>query len=207
MKKLLLSAVLLGLSSTAAYALSGGLYVGGQLGYGDAGYDNHQAFIPTDAMGSGATDISHRPGVSVDSTGIAGRIYTGLQFNQSLAAEVGYTLFSNSNAKTNDGLKADISEQAVDASVKLIYPLSNAFSVYAKGGAAIVHENQDFTDRAGGITKISSSTDPIRPLFGAGAAYNITQNLALEGSWTRIQGNNNIQNLDLYGAGLTYYFG
>jgi opacity protein-like surface antigen len=208
MKKLLISAVIIGLSSSTAYAAAGGLYLGGQLGYGNTGYDIHHAFIPTYVLGTSTTDISHVPNSSVSATGLAGRVYTGMQFNANLAAEVGYSLFSNANSNSGGAFKSNISTQAFDVSGKLIYPVNNAFNIYAKGGAALVRASQDITGTtSAGLTSISSNTDPVRPRFGGGGAFYFTPSLALDTSWTRIQGNNNIQNLDIYGAGLTYYFG
>ncbi len=207
-KKLLLSTVVLGLSSGAAYAATSGSYIGGQLGYGDVGYDKHHAFIPMGSLGTSTTDISSVPSSSVNPDGYAGRLYTGYQFNPSLAAEIGYSVFSNSDTNVGTAFKSHISTQALDLTGKLIYPITEAFNFYAKGGAALVHENQDITGTtSAGTTEISFSTDPIRPLFGVGAGYNISQNVSVDGSWTRILGNNNIQNIDFYGAGLTYTFG
>lgn len=208
MKKLLLSAIMLGLSSGAAYAATSGSYIGGQLGYGDVGYDKHHAFIPMSSLGTSTTDISHSSSSSVNPDGFAGRLYTGYQFNPSLAAEVGYSVFSKSDTNVGTNFKSHISTQAIDLSGKLIYPITNTFNFYAKGGAALVHENQDITNNTpGNNTQISFSTDPIRPLFGVGTGFNITQNVSLDASWTRILGNNNIQNIDFYGAGLSYSFG
>jgi OmpA-OmpF porin, OOP family len=207
MKKLLIPAVMMGLSATTAYA-AGGAYVGGLIGYGDTGYEVHHAFIPMDVLGTPTTDISHIPSSSVNANGLAGRVFAGYQFNPSLAVEAGYSLFSKTDTTVGSAFKCDISTQAIDATGKLIYPVNNNFNIYAKGGAALVHANQDITGTTSlGLTRISDTTDPIRPLFGAGAGVNLAQNVTLDASWTRIQGNNNIQNIDFYGAGLTYYFG
>jgi len=208
MKKLLLSTMMLGLSSSVAYAVSPGLYIGGQLGYGDTGYSAHHSFIPMAGLSTKDADISHVPSSSVNPDGYAGRVYAGFQFNQNLAAEAGYSLFSNSDTNVGQAFKSHISTQALDVSGKLIYPFTDAFNIYAKAGAALVHENQNIDGNTRlGATHISFSTDPIRPLFGVGAGYNLTQNVSLNASWTRIQGNDNIQNIDFYGAGLSYYFG
>jgi OOP family OmpA-OmpF porin len=228
MKKLILSAAILGLSSTAAFAATDGFYLGGQLGYGDQNYDNHHAFIPMQGVNNVDTDIVNGPlnGYSqlanafgyqysshINTDGLAGRVFGGFQFNPNLAAEVGYSMFSDSKTTINyrgqQVFKAKISTESIDAVGKLIYPISNTgFNVYAKAGAAWVLVDQDLKQIDGtNVTAISSSTDPIRPVFGLGAGYDVTQNLTLDASFTRILGNNNLQNIDFYGAGLTYHFG
>lgn len=166
---------------------------------------------------------------SSSENGLAGRLYLGYQFQTYLAVELGYTLFNDDEGKISASGhlpignfsfedKTTISEHAVDLSLKGLLPLGDSgFTLYAKGGAAyITAEFETKTQLVGGAL-IGSLTpnftapasdkhteNSFRPVYGAGISYNLNDNLSMDISWTRIQGDSKIKDADLAAVGLTY---
>lgn len=196
------------LTTTGAFAAINGIYLGGQLGFGDT-YQSPQnaAFNARASGGSG---------------GLAGRIFGGYQFTQYIAAEMGYTKFSNSNVTYTDYStffattyrgSVPIESYAIDLVAKGTLPLQNGFSLFGKLGVAYINEF------AGNVTIYNASgthaenfyinDDTLLPTFGLGAGYDVTQNLTTDVSWMHIQhtGTSNIQSTDLVAAGVSYHFG
>jgi OOP family OmpA-OmpF porin len=192
-KKLLVAAALAGFSmigfSSAANAALPGYYVGGQLGWANTHLDDN---IPS--------------GITVDDTGLAGRLFTGYQFNQNFAAELGYTHFSKSDVKvTGFGKIGDIKEYAVDLVAKGIMPLNNGISLYGKLGPAWLKG-----DASNSLDGTSSDESKVYPTFGVGVSYDLTPNVPVDLSWNRIQrvgGSDNIPSTDLFSLGIAYNFG
>lgn len=194
MTSILAGAVALSISATAS-AAANGAYVGGQIGLANTNY-NH---------------------TTMDNSGLAGRIFGGYQFNQYFATELGYTQFSHADYKTvhflGNTLKGHIAENAVDLVGKGILPLQDGFSLYGKAGAAYLTGEQVLTARGpdvlNGYAKHDVTEHRILPTFGVGVSYDITPNVPVDISWTRIQkvGNTDLQSTDFFGVGVSYHFG
>lgn len=211
-KKALTKALLTGVAilsfSTLACASEPGFYAGGALGWS-----------AQNTTGDSSTSISKN--------GLGGNAFVGYQFNPYIAAEIGYLYFHNTHAKSTyylpPGPSAHVTapitvdttakDQAVDAVAKAILPLPNGFDLYAKGGAAYVDYSvsSHASAKNGGNSVVyssSTSTHPIRPVYGVGVSYNITQNISADLGWTHLQKTNDmVPNADLVGLGLTYHFG
>lgn len=191
-KKSLTSAVLTGVAilglSSIAYADLPGYYVTGQLGQSNSEF------------GAG------------DHIGLAGGLFGGFQFTPYIAAELGYVQFHSTHFNstpvivgpgvTIPGTSGSIKQQAGEGDLKFILPLPCGFNLFAKGGLAYV----DTSGTVSGIGFVGSSQD-WRPLYGAGASYDLTPNVTADVSWTRIQNNNNIPSINFTAVGLSYYFG
>lgn len=182
-KKLLISTVLAGAAlgfAMSANAAVAGPYLGVQGGWADTHWDNN-----TNGIGSDA-----------NSENIAGRIFTGYQFNPYFAAEIGLLWPHNA---TNLGVT--VKELATDLNVKGIIPLAHNFNLYGKAGAAWVHANISGYG-------FSDSANKVYPEAGAGLSYDITPNVPLDISYTRIQSlnNNSIPSIDFIAAGIAYNF-
>lgn len=180
--------------SAIAAALPGA-YVGADVGYGDV----HQSVSGVD---------------SSKDTGLAGRVFTGWQFNQYLATELGWSKFTNATAKVADpflSANATVKTDAVDVVAKGILPVADSVNLYAKAGAAYVLSRADGSASAFGFTnKFDMKENKWFPTFGAGATYDFTPNVAADLSYSRIQktGNTDLFNsTDLYTVGLIYSFG
>jgi opacity protein-like surface antigen len=205
------SAVASLLFATTANATVSGPYLGGDLGWGTT----HQ-------QGFEQIDILKGMDVNTTQDGLAGRIFAGFKFNEYLAAEMGYTKFSNQTSKFNQNVGLDnlagnekIQAYAVDLVAKGTLPLQNGFSLFGKLGAAYLAEDASATVTAsdpffGTVSdSVSQNTNKILPTFGLGVSYDINSNLSTEVSWMHIQkvGTTDLQNTDFIGLGLTYNFG
>ncbi len=202
-KNLLVIATLAGagllVASTANAALPG-FYVGGQAGWADMNYSK------TSGITDGAT--------SLDTDGVAGRLFAGYQFDQNWAAEFGYTKFSNVKAKFDypyfTGTQT-LKEHAFDLVAKGILPLQNGFNMYGKLGAALISMDPSGSATVDGVTASGTgdTQNKVYPTFGVGVSYDITPNVPVDISWNRIQktGGGNIQSTNFFSAGIAYNFG
>lgn len=199
-KKVTVTAALLTSACIAlpAYATTvNGLYMGLQLGQSDADYS------------SSTNDIL--AGSSVDNKSWAGRIYGGYQFNKFIAAEFGYTYLGK--VGFNDilgvsGADADLQQQALDLTAKIMLPITRQFQVFALLGGDYMMAN---------VTNISSTADNLGisgsgsqtafgGTYGLGAEYDFNPNWGIDGTWRHFGGNNGIQNTDLFTLGIAWHF-
>lgn len=192
------------LFATSAAAAVDGVYLGGQLGYGNI-------YQPTLSFTS-ATD---------GNGGLAGRVYGGYQFTQYVAAELGYTKFSRTRLNFTDvtsintySSKNSVQTYALDLVAKGTLPLQNGFNVFGKLGLAFLNEYVGDTvlfSNNGPTTQENAyvSHEFVLPTFGLGAGYDFTKNLSTDVTWMRIQSVNtpNIDSTDTVTLGLSYHFG
>lgn len=191
-KKIMLGVVALGLSTAAisTYAATSGVYVGGQLGYGNV----HQG-----------NDVD---GARITTYHLTDRILGGYQFNEYVATELGWSRFGNVDAKSAIG-NLTLRTNVVDLAVKGILPVADKVSVYGKLGAAYVMEN--VSGHFYGYHE-DETNKKLLPEAGVGVSYAFTDNVSADVSYTRIQaiGSTNtrqIHSLDFAGVGVTYSFG
>ncbi len=180
-RKLLVSAVLATLSS-ATLAAAPGFYVGGQLGWSKADYEQAD-----------------------DKTGLGGRLNAGYQFDQNWSAELGYTRYANSkikNARYDHKSIGDVTlkNNAIDIVAKGTLPLDNGFNLFAKAGLAYIKVKAD-------AAVAFEDENKWRPTYGIGAGYDFNQNVTADISWMRVQNGGVIPNLDVVSAGIGYHFG
>lgn len=162
---------------TAWADTASGPYIGAQLGLGDnRWYDEYNPSV-------------------------AGGVNAGYDFNQYIAAELGYNYLGDT--------------QAVDLVGKIHVPVIDNFGLFAKTGVGYLR-------RTGGY----SSAGNVNLVYGFGGDYKITPHLITDVSFTRFNGNskesfnylnnyfntyslsykNYLPNADLYAVGLTYKF-
>lgn len=186
-KKTMLGVAAVSLSTLIAanaIAAQPGVYVGGQLGVGNV----HQS-------GVSASDLDLPKGLTFQSfnsstskaNAIAGRLFTGYQFNSNFAAELGWTKFSNVDSKFSGRItqaslapigkpaglrplqvpnnlqqgKTTVKTDAIDLVAKGILPVSDKVSVYGKAGAAYVlaRGNASATVRSGKKAVVVKGSD------------------------------------------------
>ena len=142
-----------------------GVYVSGNLGYGDIDIKMHS---------TPATTSKHK--------GFAWSTAIGYQFSKYLAVETGYIQFARQKVSLKGNPNYDsttLTTDAVDLAVKGIYPISEQFSLFGKVGIAYLsHKDVETTNSMNVIT--TSTNHHIVPLFAAGASYNISQNWAVD---------------------------
>lgn len=156
--------------------------------------------------GIGKTDVK-MPGLSMRDTGFAWSAAAGYQFNQYLAIEASYMRFP---AVKVSGLPSALMKNVhnFNLAVKGIFPIDDKFSVFAKAGAAyasykagplpFVVNNQ--------VVTANSRVNKIVPLVGAGANFNIQQNLALTVQGNMTFKNGRMPSMFMGTLGLTYKF-
>ena len=125
----------------------------------------------------------------------------GYQFNQYIAAELGYISLPTLKDRTT---KVKLNSSAIYLAAKGILPINEKVDVFGKAGVARRTEGVEFKDG----TTISSGKDKYSPLLAVGADYNLTSKLAVT-----VQGTTLLKNTKAYPAvymgtvGLTYKFG
>lgn len=114
-----------------------------------------------------------------DDTTVRGAI--GYNFNNTWAAELGYTSFgtvfdsSANNNTTAFGAKQDAN--AITASVIGTWPFSDRFGLYGRVGAARFDNDRE-------VQGVPVDTDNrTKPYFGAGVKFGLTDNFALRGEY------------------------
>jgi opacity protein-like surface antigen len=183
-------ACLLAVMTTTVFAESKP-YFGGQLGYGHT---------QNDAMQLG-------------SSGLAGRLFAGYQFNSYFSTELGWTKFHNATTSVEyDWFSTHnytVKTNALDLVGKASYPVTSNIDLYGKLGVAYVMQNTDANFNAWGIGHhMSWNESAFLPTYGVGGSYHFTPKLAMDVSYNRIEkvGNTSIGSSDFVGAGLTYSF-
>lgn len=154
-----------------AHAALPGFYVGGQIGWGNTGYNTAGSFHQAEIKSVGR----------VKDSGLAGRAFLGYQVNENWASEFGYTQFSRTRFYDVNGIlnhDGNINEYAFDAVAKGIFPLCHCFSVFAKLGVAYIKAN---------ASEGFCNDSEFNPVLGAGIGYDLTPHIPVGVSYTRIQ--------------------
>lgn len=216
------------LVATNSFAIGQGAYVGGQLGYGNV----HQSNISRSNMNSlfnyvleTNTTLTSFNNSGRDS-GLAGRLFAGYQFDPTWAAELGWSKFSTMTTKATAATtylgipvtatsKGEVKTDAIDVVAKGTYPVADKVNVYGKLGVAYVMSRASATTTVSalgmnGTEKDHDKANKLYPTFGAGATYDLTDKLAADLSYNRIQktgGSSKIGSTDLVSVGLIYSIG
>jgi OmpA-OmpF porin, OOP family len=124
---------------------------------------------------------------SLDDEDTAYKIQLGYQFNPNFAIEGGYVDLGGLTYKANvtDGIfdynaKMDVEASGLNIAAVGILPLNDNFSLFAKFGFINAKVETTVKVSSGGFSSSGSedSTD-LKPMFGIGAAYSITDQLAI----------------------------
>lgn len=204
-----------------------GFYVRGEGGYGWADSKANKVIrFPAGIV----APLGVQPTLSTNnkkSLGFTGRIAAGYSINQYFGIETGFSVYHPTyrsltfkgnlplpQGKTGTGA-AKTSLYAFDLMGKATI-LFNNFYAFVEGGTAYVHaKNSALTANFGSnpITFLKASSKGfVRPKVGAGIGYNLTSNLTVDVSYSRIFGKGSISNpnylanLNTTMVGLTYKF-
>jgi OmpA-OmpF porin, OOP family len=136
---------------------------------------------------------------SCDNPNVAGKIYTGGMISKAFGLELGY--LNMGNADRNGGTTK---AQGVNISLVGNLPVTDSFSVFAKGGATY------------GWTNISAAPGTVPTgdengfglSYGAGLGYDVSRAVQVVAEWDRnrfkfVSGRDNV---DLYSAGVRFKF-
>jgi len=143
-----------------------GIFISGNLGYGTV--NNSKSDINYTYLLGAQPNTLHN-------TGFAWNANIGYQFNKNVAIEGGYTHFGEQKATWTNIGSDNISLSGFGVDAKFIIPVNDQFSVFAKGGAIDMHQKNQASGNLTGTVTGSAWT----PEVGAGVAYNVTQNVAL----------------------------
>jgi OOP family OmpA-OmpF porin len=177
-----ISAITVG-NTYAAYPSAG---IGVQLGQGFTQFE--------------ASDVNRIHTADARNSGLAGRVYLDFQFDPIWGVQLGYTHFSDVKFSNINqlGLTGHVKEQAIDLVGKVSAPVYPGIDIYGKAGAAYAI--------AGTNGALTGTYRQLLPTFGAGISHNLTPQVPIELSWTRIQriGGGNIPSSDFVAIGIAY---
>ena len=157
------------------------------------------------SAGQASFDISCPAASSCDDTDTAWRIYGGLEVNEYISMEVGYTDLGKAEISGATSGTAEANGMTIHVVGNLA--LNPSFSLIARGGMNILDLNVETT---GGEVIDEGDTD-VAWSFGVGGQYNMTQSLGLRVEWERYfdvgdQHTTGQMDIDVLSAGLVYKF-
>lgn len=163
----------------------GGVYVGGSFGYSDARASTGQ--LQGRLAGRG-----QNTNVSLDDTSYGWKAFAGYRFDWPLAVELGYTSMEGLDStitvnSSNPNLNADVRREhpikGHGVALALLVPVSwKSLTVFGKFGGWLWDADVDIN--LGGSV-LNADDDGVDLLFGAGAQYFLTSNLALRAEFER----------------------
>ncbi len=135
------------------------------------------------------------------------KLVAGYNFDKNFGIEAGYVDLGNAEMKRFGTVESKAKSLYVAATATL--PVNNEFSVFAKAGVAA--NDVDLTVKVGGAT-LSDSASRSSAMFGLGASYSFTPNLAVVAEYENFgkiaKGESDNLNVkaDMWTIGLRYKF-
>lgn len=189
---------------TAAYAVNSGMYLGLITGPASNTGGTQNVQLQGSTATVPATPKSKQWGASV---------LVGYQINHYAGVEGGFHYFSTINYTTNpsnaplcSGATARIRDLYIAG--KGILPLGD-FSLFAKGGAAVVYQTLSGSlseNGKNGQCGTTAYSNKVKPVFAVGAGYDLSQSWVADVSWTRVMVGGVPGNADMLGVGISYHF-
>ena len=191
---------LLLLTSGTAMAAQDGWHALFQLGYADSDYSRTK--LGVNPLGGA---FSARVGDKND--GLGGRLGFMYQFNEFIAMEAGYTRYADvqlTNIFGIPGFNGTLEPSAVDLTLRTMLPIRPQFKAFSKYGLAYASLNSKTSNNLGYNAKVNE--DAIRPAYGLGVSYDLSENFSAELTWMRVQQQKGkIQNQTLTSLGVSYF--
>jgi hypothetical protein len=180
-------------------------------------------------LGAGSTDVHAKTftfnipdgdpptlTVSPSTTGIGERLFFGYHINPYAGMEFGFSHYGNATYKipADSAISCNnpsIRQNGFDAEGVGSFPLSKSgFSIFAKLGMAIMYAGSSGTLEGDATTNPcgsgTSSKAAVRPLYGVGVSYDLSQSWVSDISFTRVNGGGNIQTADMIAISFSYHF-
>jgi OOP family OmpA-OmpF porin len=157
-------------------------------------------------VGSAHLSNSNFSGFSTSSSGLGGNVNLGYKFMPYVAAEIGYTQYSNTKVSDSNGTRiGSIKHYSYDIAGKGIVPICDSgFEFFAKLGAQ--HSQARISNESGSSVTISGSHSATGLYLGVGGQLNIMPELGLVAQWQRAQASSSSGTEDLYSIGLAFLF-
>lgn len=208
-----LAAALVGAPSAFAADLNG--YVGASGGQTKAKDADSASELDAQNARDGYTTRS-----SVDDTDTGWKLFAGYKFNRNFAVEGSYAdlgeASANSVVSASPYGTGTVSQQFEAKTLAVaavgILPLANYFNVFGKAGFHYWDAEWSVTSTLTGLSgKASEDDNGTDLMYGVGAGFNVTNNLALRAEWeiyTNIGDENTTGETDveMWSAGLQYNF-
>lgn len=201
-KKIILLGLAMMISSIMplAYGTSAGSYIGFLVG--ESNTHNKMENVQL-----GTTPETSVP-VDPTNTGMAGGFIVGYGFNPYGAFEFGYTHFANSTYAKPPGSQLShdsvIITNGIDIAIKGSIPLKS-LSIFGKVGLAYLSASSSGSLAPVGSSGVSDS-NALRPMYGLGVGYDLTQNWVVDFSYTTSTGGGGVPEADLIALGVSYHF-
>lgn len=120
------------------------------------------------------------------------RLQGGYRFNENFALEAGYIDLGKATYKAdfNGGsAKGSLKAGGLDAAAVLSLPLNDSLAIFAKGGMIAAKVEAHLTaDASVVLPDNNSSVNEVRPLFGFGAVYKISQEWDIRADYDQVNG-------------------
>ena len=157
-------------------------------------------------------DANFADNTSLDTSGTAWNINIGYRIIPYFALEGGYTNYPDSIINYNTQEIGKNEQSSYDLAAKAIIPfMESGLSVFGKVGIAWVRSDVKATDQAlidaNNITLSTGHSSSSALLYGFGAEYAVWSNVAANLQWSRIDGDDQVGNIDSYFVGISYTFG
>lgn len=199
----------LALAALTTAAAADGFYGVGEVTYSNASLDS--SHFDNALISQGATALSS----SDAGDSYRWRLQGGYRFNPYLALELGYIDFGQADYQaTYAGGSAQGSLKAggVNMAALLILPLDHGISVFGKLGVVDATVKSNLQAGAPAATASSdASNNSIRPLFGLGATYKLTDHVDLRADYDYVSGlgsssKTGTMDVNMFSLGAVYNF-
>ena len=194
--------------SNACFAIGPGYYYG--LGVGTtAVHAKKQTFLTPNGPASAIT-------VSPSTNGIGERLFMGYDINPYAGIEGGFAHYGTATYKIPAEAQVacnnpTIRQNGFDLQGKGKLPVLNTgVSLVAKFGMAVVYAGssgslQNNTTGNNACSSNTSSKAAVRPMYGVGASYDLSQRWVSDISWSHINGGGNVQPTDFVAISVSYH--
>lgn len=146
---------------------------------------------------------------NVRRSGMGYNVNLGYKLTTFFGGEIGYTHYFPTRIYNGPKLGQDV-HYSYDASVKATVPISDTSAeVFGKLGVARLHTDVQIsnTQLAQGLLLEPGANNVTGLYMALGLAYYFAPSIGVNIQWARAHGNNQTGDLDLYSAGLSYFFG
>jgi opacity protein-like surface antigen len=116
------------------------------------------------------------------------KIYGGMKFSPSLAAEIGYNNYGEASITASDGTSsAELTGEAsaLTAAATYTMPVADNFEVFGKAGIGLWNAEASYKETSGSSTtlQVNAEEDGVGLLVGAGATFKVTENIGIRGEY------------------------
>jgi opacity protein-like surface antigen len=206
-----------------AYATGAGAYMGFTVGESNAHNKTQEVqtgvtqVAPTTSTDPTTTSPPAAVAVAPSNSGMAGGFVIGYAFNPYAAFEFGYTHYASTTYSKPEGSQlthdSTINLNAIDIAMKGSFPFKMV-SIFGKVGLLEASNGPSGSlapvtiEPSGKVIPAGHgpSNNALRPMFGFGVSYDITQNWVADLTYTTFTGGGGVQGADLLSLGVSYHF-